>query len=32
MQQENITSDTNIVIEGGNTIYQLISSEKLSDN
>ena len=32
MQQENITSDTNIVIEGGNTIYQLISSEKMSDN
>ena len=27
-----MTSDTNIVIEGDNTIYQLISSEKMSDN
>ena len=30
--QKNMTSDTNIVIEGDNTIYQLISSEKMSDN
>ena len=32
IKQENITKDTNYVIEGGNTIYQFISSEKMADN
>ena len=32
MNNENMTSDTNIIIEGGNTIYQLISNQKMSDN
>ena len=30
--QKNMSSDTNIIIEGENTIYQLISSEEMSSN
>ena len=29
---ENITSDTNIIIEGVNSIYQIISNKKMSEN
>ena len=32
MNNENMTSDTNIIIEGENTIYQLISSKKMAEN
>ena len=32
IKEENITSDTNIIIEGSNTIYQIISSEKMKEN
>ena len=32
IKEENITSDTNIVLEGSNTIYQIISSNKMQEN
>ena len=32
IKEENLTSDTNIIIEGDNTIYQVISSKKMSEN
>jgi len=32
IKEENLTCDTNIVIEGDNTIYQIISSKKMSEN
>ena len=32
IQNENITSDTNIIIEGLNSIYQIITNEKMSEN
>ena len=32
IKEENLTSDTNIIIEGDNIIYQVISSKKMSEN
>ena len=32
IKEENITSEINLIIEGTNTIYQIISSEKMNEN
>ena len=32
IKEENLTSETNIIIKGDNTIYQVISSKKMSEN
>ena len=32
IRKENITTDTNIVLDGNNTIYQIISSNKMQEN
>ena len=32
IRDENLTSETNIVFEGNNAIYQIVSSTKMTDN